>query len=166
MNSDTVIGTIFMLPEWLSSSLKLNGGGIESRGMTPAMAKASSKASNPADLKAIAGRLRALRQSVAASQVELCARAGIGPTTWANYEAAKNRPELDQARRLVDAFGVTLDWIYLGNESGLRHDLAVRIAAHQASPDAADTLVAGSGPLPDDAGKLEKRKPAASRQRR
>lgn len=75
----------------------------------------------------IALRLYQTRQALGLSQVELCARAGIATNTYNQWEKAKGRPELDKAVQLCDAFDLTLDWIYLGDASGLRHDLAVKI---------------------------------------
>ena len=78
-------------------------------------------------LKAIGARLVALRESTGLRQVDFCKRAGIAQNTWNQYERGESRPQLDFAIRLVDTFGVTLDWIYLGDSSGLPHTLALAI---------------------------------------
>lgn len=43
-----------------------------------------------------------------------------------------NRPQLDAALAIVDMYGVTLDWIYLGDPSGLRYELGEAIRALRA----------------------------------
>jgi transcriptional regulator with XRE-family HTH domain len=77
--------------------------------------------------QAIAQRLIATREALGISQAELCRRAGIATNTYNQWERAIIRPSLDHAVRLVQAFGLTLDWIYLGVLSGIPHRLAVKI---------------------------------------
>jgi transcriptional regulator with XRE-family HTH domain len=52
---------------------------------------------------------------------------GIAPNAWSQYEAGTRLPTLDQADKIVVATGVTLDWIYRGNVSGLPHHIAVKL---------------------------------------
>ena len=78
-------------------------------------------------VEAIAERLRRTRQAQGLSQTELCRRTTIATNTYNQWEQAKGRPELDKAVLLCDALGYTLDWIYLGDESGLPHSLAVKL---------------------------------------
>jgi DNA-binding XRE family transcriptional regulator len=70
-------------------------------------------------LEAIAARLRATREAFALGQNEFARRAGIASNTYNQYEQAKNLPRLDLANQICDTFGVTLDWIYRGDPSGL-----------------------------------------------
>ncbi len=111
------------------------------------MAKAAAKSTNPKSNEAVGERLRALRVSVTDNQSEFCRRVGIASNTWNQYEKAVSRPDLDRATQIVQTFGVTLDWIYLGDPSGLPHQLAVRIAA--ARPDVDEGGV-GRGPIPGE----------------
>lgn len=69
------------------------------------------------------------------TQVEICRRAGITPSAWSNWEkGAKNRPDLNEALKLVAEFRLTLDWIYLGDPSGLPRDLSLSLVLTQAEP--------------------------------
>ena len=74
---------------------------------------------------AIAARLAATREALGLNQRQLCERTGIAPNTYNQWEKAKGRPDLDGAIILCDKFGLTLDWIYLGDESRLPHDMVI-----------------------------------------
>jgi transcriptional regulator with XRE-family HTH domain len=76
----------------------------------------SQKATN---LDQMAARLRETRQAMKLTQARLCRIADIPQSTWNNAETGDNRLGLDQAIKLCDAFGLTLDWIYRGIASGL-----------------------------------------------
>lgn len=73
----------------------------------------------PDTLEAIAERLIALRTLNAPTQTAFCNQVNIQPNTWNQYETAKQRISLDMAIRLSKATGVTLDWIYLGDTTGM-----------------------------------------------
>jgi len=73
----------------------------------------------PDTLEAIAERLIALRTLNAPTQTAFCNQVNIQPNTWNQYETAKQRISLDMAIRLSRATGVTLDWIYLGDSTGM-----------------------------------------------
>ena len=88
-------------------------------------------AANPRSLVAIGERLRLTRQALGLRQAALCRRTGIAPNTYNQWEKATIRPSLDQALRLVDEFGLTLDWIYLGATAALPAELAARISAER-----------------------------------
>jgi transcriptional regulator with XRE-family HTH domain len=75
-------------------------------------------------LEAIAARLRATREAFGLGQNEFARRAGIASNTYNQYEQAKNLPRLDFANQICDAYGVTLDWIYRGDTSGLPFHIA------------------------------------------
>jgi transcriptional regulator with XRE-family HTH domain len=68
---------------------------------------------------AIAERLIATRKAIGLRQAEYAERAGIPNNTYNQYEQAKGRPSLDFAYKLCDEYGLTLDWIYNGDPSGL-----------------------------------------------
>jgi transcriptional regulator with XRE-family HTH domain len=70
-------------------------------------------------LKAIGERLELLREAYELSQTEFARRAGIAQNTYNQYAKGKNLPRLDFAERICDEYGVTLDWIYRGDQSGL-----------------------------------------------
>jgi transcriptional regulator with XRE-family HTH domain len=74
---------------------------------------------NVRGLDAIAARLRATREAFGLGQNEFARRAGIASNTYNQYEQAKNLPRLDFANQICDTYGITLDWIYRGDRSGL-----------------------------------------------
>lgn len=74
--------------------------------------------------EAIGRRLELTRAALRMSQIDFCGDAGIATNTYNQYERGKKRPSLDNALKLARAYNLTLDWIYLGDPSGLRYDLA------------------------------------------
>ena len=89
----------------------------------PAMAKAQRKPikqPHQRSIDAIADRLLRTRLALGLNQTALCARADLAKNTYNQWECGRGRPGLDYAIRLCDAFGLTLDWIYFGDESCLR----------------------------------------------
>jgi transcriptional regulator with XRE-family HTH domain len=94
------------------------------------MAKKDRSPSQP-ELDQIADRLRVSRLAIQLTPAELCRATGIAQNTWSQYENAKSRPRLDEARMLRKAFGWTLDWIYEGDPSGLPMKAATAIAELQ-----------------------------------
>lgn len=76
---------------------------------------------------AIADRLRITRQALGLRHVDVCRATGIKSNAYANYETGHRRPNLDDMIRYAETFGVTLDWIYRGDPSGLRHALAQKV---------------------------------------
>lgn len=85
-------------------------------------------ATNDLSVRAIAERLKLTRLALDQSQVVFCQLAGITPQGYNNYERARQRPELDKAIALCRAHKLTLDWVYLGDPSGLPYSLASKIA--------------------------------------
>lgn len=78
-------------------------------------------------LKAIAARLVAGQEALGLNATSVCRLAGIKTNTYSQWVNAKGRPQLDEAMRLCEAFGYTLDWIYLGDPSGLPYSLASKL---------------------------------------
>lgn len=81
------------------------------------------------DPKAIGERLVMLRQVLGLAQYELADRAKIAPNTYNQYENGTRRPSIENAIALCEAFDLTLDWIYRGDPSGLRYQLADALKA-------------------------------------
>ena len=77
----------------------------------------------------IGERLRITREALGLNQAEFARRAGLSRNAYNAYERARERPSLDNAIRLVDAHQLTLDWVYSGDNSGLRSSLADAIKA-------------------------------------
>lgn len=84
---------------------------------------------NPTSLRAIGHRLLLTRQAVGLAQTDFCARAKIKPNTYNQYERGRFRPTIDNAIALCETYKLTLDWIYRGDPSGLRYELAEAIGA-------------------------------------
>lgn len=61
------------------------------------------------------------------SQAEIARLSGVGRQAWNNAETGDNRLGLDNAMKICVRTGVSLDYIYFGNPSGLPHALAVEI---------------------------------------
>ena len=68
---------------------------------------------------AFARRLIATREALGLRPSQFCEAAGIARSAYSNWEAGEKRPGLSAAIKLVKVHGLTLDWIYLGDPSGL-----------------------------------------------
>lgn len=88
-------------------------------------------------LAAIGRRLKRLRGTTGLAQGEFCRRAGISQSAYSQWETGRQKPGLDGATALVDAYRITLDYIYLGDESSLSYRL---VAALQALDDVSASL--------------------------
>jgi transcriptional regulator with XRE-family HTH domain len=88
----------------------------------------------PSD-RAIGRRLALTRDALGLSQKELAEAAGIGESHMSGIinDKKKGGIGIEPARRLRKAFGLTLDWIYEGDMSGLRRDLAKAIEGIRAA---------------------------------
>lgn len=88
---------------------------------------------HPRSVGAIAARLRATREAFGLADHEFSRRAGIEKVTYRQYELAKHQPHLEQSMQICDVYGVTLNWIYRGDISGLPFHIA-NILASMAAP--------------------------------
>lgn len=71
-------------------------------------------------LQKIAARLKDLRYALGIkTQGEFARRADIARNTYNQWEQATRRPDIENAIRLAETYGVTLDWIFLGSPRGL-----------------------------------------------
>jgi len=61
------------------------------------------------------------------TQAAWCRVTGIEPQAWNNYERGLRRISLDQALKVCQATGATLDWLYRGMADGLPVRLAMAI---------------------------------------
>jgi len=78
----------------------------------------------------IARRLQVTRRALEYNtQAEFAAAAGIGRTNYTQAESGSRVLSLNMALQLYDAFGITLDWLYRGDRSGLRAKLRDNIRA-------------------------------------
>jgi len=85
---------------------------------------------DPTSIPAIAKRLLATRQALGLSQVEVSRKIKISPRAWNNYELGRRRPELDTALLMRKQLGISLDFIYAGEEVKTSSDLKRRIDLH------------------------------------
>jgi len=91
----------------------------------------------PASVEAIAQRLIVFRRAIGLTTIQICHRLGASPTgsTWTNYEMAIRRISLDHALRLRDEFGLTLEWIYCGEEfARIEPDMKAKLLEHGGNP--------------------------------
>jgi transcriptional regulator with XRE-family HTH domain len=77
--------------------------------------------------EAIGQRLRATRETLGLSQKEFAKRARIADNTYNQYERGVSQPKIENAHALCDVYGLTLDWIYNGDPSGLPLRLAKQL---------------------------------------
>ncbi len=80
-------------------------------------------------MDAIAERLRVTRAVFGLAQGEFAAKADINANTYNQYEQAVRRPSIEHAIALAERYNITLDWIYRGEPSGLKHETFEAIRA-------------------------------------
>lgn len=78
--------------------------------------------------EAIGKRLESLLRAKEIDAVDLCKATGIKPNAWSQFKSGERRITVDAATKLVKTYGVTLDWIYLDDPSGLPAQLHQKIA--------------------------------------
>lgn len=78
-------------------------------------------------IKEIAARLIRTRIALDLKPADLCRLTEIKPNTYSQWENERGRPQLDEAIRLCEILGYTLDWIYLGDPRGLPFGLASKL---------------------------------------
>ncbi len=81
----------------------------------------------PESLKSLAKRLEVTRLALGLRPVDVCKRIDIKENRWSQYESGERQITLPVAISLCDEFGLTLDWIYRANPSGLAHELRLKI---------------------------------------
>ena len=72
-------------------------------------------------------RLRVTRLSLGMTAVELCREIDVAPKAYSQWENGKRLFDVLAAFRLKERHGVTLDWIYAGDPSGLPARLAALV---------------------------------------
>ena len=88
------------------------------------MATMNGKKDSSRSHAAIGKRLALARTVVGTNQEDFAGKAGIAQNTYNQYERGKKRPSIDNAMKLCDTYLLTLDWIYMGDPSGLPYRLA------------------------------------------
>ena len=78
--------------------------------------------------KEIGRRLMLLRRILGLTQVDMAAKMGIQTSRWNNWEMGVSQIQPSEALRLKRLIpGVTTDWIYGGDASGITLSLAEQI---------------------------------------
>lgn len=67
------------------------------------------------------------REALDLTQTQAADKSGISKSGWANYEAGDRLVDPHVAVRFCQAFGVTMDWIYLGRAAGLPRELFANV---------------------------------------
>ena len=78
-------------------------------------------------LEAVGRRLRVTRLALGATAAELCQEIDARPKAYSQWENGKRLFDVLAAVRLKERYGVTLDWIYGGDMSGLSGKLARQV---------------------------------------
>lgn len=76
---------------------------------------------------AIGKRLQLSRAALGLGQGDFADKLGIARNTYNQYEMGVNRPPVDSALKMREMFALTLDWIYAGDSSALKWELADKI---------------------------------------
>ncbi len=87
---------------------------------------------DPSTIDEMAKRALLLRMVIASSQAELARSLGITPKAWNNYECGYSRINLDMGLILCDRYGVSLDWLYRGQEAQLAGGFVSRLREAEA----------------------------------
>lgn len=83
------------------------------------------------ELRLIGERLKRTREAMELNQATWCRLVGIETQAWNNYERGLRRISVDQAIKVCQATGVSLDWIYRGIAFGLPIELATALQAQR-----------------------------------
>ncbi len=78
-------------------------------------------------LQAIGLRIKTTREACGLRPVDVCRAIGIKANTYSQWESGERRPNLDDMIRFCCQYDVTLDWIYLGDMSGLKFSVGSKI---------------------------------------
>ena len=81
----------------------------------------------PTSKEAIGRRLELTRLALGLSAGAFARSADIGTSAYSNYANGDRQPTVYQALKLCERFELTLDWIYRGDPSGLKYNLAQEI---------------------------------------
>lgn len=96
------------------------------------MARTRLNNTEPHAYRQVGVRLAACRRALGMDAVDICREMNFRQNTYSQWESGKSRVNLDDAIRLCDRYGVTLDFLYRNDISGVRSDLARRITEEMA----------------------------------
>ena len=80
-----------------------------------------------ADRREVGRRIRATRQALGMSQKAVYEKLGISKQTYNNHDTGYSRPSIEDGIRISRLFGVSLEWIYLGEIRNVPHELAIKL---------------------------------------
>lgn len=86
-------------------------------------------AESEATAEKVGRRLKVIRKWKGATQQDVADICGVARAAVAGWERGANRISIDQAARIVAAYGITLDYIYLGKFDLLAHGVALELQA-------------------------------------
>lgn len=69
--------------------------------------------------KTLGKRLRDTRVALGVKAADICRAIDIDPNRWSQYENGSRKLTMVVAIRLCETYGLTLDWLYRGDPSGL-----------------------------------------------
>ncbi len=72
-------------------------------------------------------RLKATRLALELTPRDIYDAIGINKKQWSNYETGFSRPNVEDAIRFSVRFGVSLQWLYLGDIASLSYELASKV---------------------------------------
>ena len=82
----------------------------------------------PPDHLDVGQRLRAVRLTFSnLNQGDWAEKHGFNYTQYNNWENGVRRPTVDAAEKLVELYGLSLDWIYRGRRDGLSETASKRL---------------------------------------
>ena len=82
----------------------------------------------PIARKTLPRRLERTLEALGKSQVDVCKATGLSQSRLSQYINGHRELTLDAAVRISDAYGVTLDWLFLADPSGLPGKLHEKLA--------------------------------------
>lgn len=87
------------------------------------------------DKAAIGARLQLTRQALRLTQTDFAENARIARSAYTQYENGGKRPSIENAISLCETYGLTLDWIFRGEMSGVEMRTARAILALLDAPE-------------------------------
>ena len=82
----------------------------------------------PIARKTLPKRLHLTLDALEASQADVCRATGLKANRLSQYVSGERPLTLDAAVKICDAYGVTLDWLFLADPSGLPGKLHSKLA--------------------------------------
>lgn len=82
----------------------------------------------------VARRLTLTRRAFALNQADFAEAAGLSQPQYSQFETGKRLLSLKAALNLCSKYNITLDWLYLGDPSGLPYRLADTLKALRKKP--------------------------------